>query len=441
MQSVAAPAPPRHILGALVLVLTAGFLVFSAPASPNGDGNAACGKVIKRSVKLTHDLINCPGDGLVVGANGISINLNGKTVDGVSLGVGIRNDGFDRVTIRNGRVQGFNYGVQLSPGTRRNLVTKLIVTGSEYAGVQLWNADWNNRVTRNLVEFQAGDGIAIIGGSSGNVVSDNKIRTNEANGVYVQGSSGNWIVRNRITGNGDRNVRMDKAHRNHLLRNTLARGGDSAVELTDSKWNVLARNTVSTSGDAGFVLTRSSGNRLLRNTAASSSDAGVFLEQSHGNTLRGNAFNGNPAGIDLSHSNGNIIESNRANANMGNGINLEDSSNNRIQGNNANGNRGAGIYVVGEAAEAGDRPARGNVIIGNSASRNGGGGVDVASPGHTLKNNRAFSNDGWGIHTVAGTIVGAGNCANGNAELAQCYGVACLRNVPVPRVKRKPKKD
>src|SRR5688500_9018019 len=231
MTSEAAREPRGHVLGALMLVLTAVFLIVPAPASPDTPNGVSCGNVLKRSVKLTHDLVNCPGDGLVVGANGISINLNGKTIDGVSIGAGIRNDGFDRVTIRNGRIQGFNHGVQLNPGTRRNLVTKLIVTGSEYAGVQLLNADWNNRVVRNLVEFQAGDGIAIIGGSSGNVVSDNKIRTNEANGVYVQGSSGNWIVRNRITGNSDRNIRMDRAHRNSLLRNTLAKGGDSAVEL------------------------------------------------------------------------------------------------------------------------------------------------------------------------------------------------------------------
>jgi parallel beta-helix repeat protein len=437
MESMAAPARRRHILGGALLVLTAAFLFSSAPASPSGDGNARCGKVIKKNVTLSHDLLNCPGNGLEVGANGITIDLNGKTIDGVSIGAGVVNNGFDRVTIRNGRIQGFNYGVWLNPGTNLNIVTGLTVTASEYAGVQLTNADWNNRIKRNLIELQAGEGVAIAGGSSGNVVADNTIRTNEANGVYVLGSSGNRIVRNKIMGNSDRNVRLDNSHKNHLLRNTLARGGDAAVELNESNSNVVARNKVLTSGDAGFVLTRSNGNRLLANTATSSSDAGAFLQFSNNNTLRKNAFFGNPAGIDLAHAHGNIIESNAANANMGNGINLEDSNGNRIRGNVANGNRGAGIYVVGEATEAGEPHTRGNVVSGNSVSGNGGGGVAIESPGHTLKNNRAFSNSGWGIFTVAGTLGLTGNFAGGNGKLEQCYGIACVLRAPPVTLKPK----
>jgi parallel beta-helix repeat protein len=436
IESVAASTPRRHLLGVLAVLATAAFVLLSAPASSYGGSAATCGKVLTKSFTLSHDLLNCPADGLVVGANGITINLNGKLVDGVSTAAGIRNDGFDRVTIRNGRIQGFNHGVQLNAGTRRNLVTKLNVSGSEYAGVQLVDAHWNNRITRNVVVFQAGDGVAIIGGSSGNIVADNKIQTNEGNGVYVQASSGNHIVRNRISGNSDRNVRLDSAHRNHLVKNTLARGGDAAVELTDSTWNVLARNKVSTSGDAGFVLTHSHHNRLISNTATSSSDAGAFLQFSNGNTLRKNAFFGNPAGIDLAHAHGNLIDSNAANANMGNGINLEDSNGNRIRANIAKGNHGAGIYVVGEAAEAEDPKLRGNVVTGNSVSGNGGGGVAIESPGHTLRNNKAFSNSGWGIFAVFGTLGLTGNFAFGNSKLEQCYGIACVLRAPT--VTRRP---
>jgi parallel beta-helix repeat protein len=439
MGSVTALTPKRHVLGMFAVLATTAFVLLSAPASSYGRSAASCGKVVTANFTLTHDLLNCPGDGLVVGANGITINLNGKTLDGVSIGAGIVNNGFDRVTIRNGRIQGFNYGVWLRPETKLNVVTGLTVTTSEYAGVQLTNADWNNRITRNLIELQAGEGVALADGSSGNVVSDNKIRTNEANGVYILGSSGNRIVRNRITGNSDRNLRLDKSHKNRVLRNIFAGGGDAAVELTDSNSNVLARNKVSTSGDAGFILSHSNRNRLIANTATSSSDAGAFLQFSNGNTLRKNAFFGNPAGIDLAHAHGNIIDSNAANANMGNGINLEDSNGNHIRRNVAKGNRGSGIYVVGEATEAGDPHARGNVVIGNSVSGNGGGGVAIESPGHTLRDNKAFSNGGWGIFTVAGTLGLTGNFAFGNSKLEQCYGIACVLRAPtVTRKARTP---
>jgi parallel beta-helix repeat protein len=422
----------------LALVATAASLLFSAPSYARSQ--ARCGKVITANFTLKHDLLDCPGDGLVVGANGITINLNGKTIDGVSIGAGVVNNGFDRVTIRNGKIQGFNYGVWLRPETKRNIVTGLTITTSEYAGVQLTNADWNNRITRNVIEFQAGEGVALAEGSSGNVVADNKICTNEANGVYLLGSSGNRIVRNKIMGNSDRNLRLDKSHKNRVLRNTFARGGDAAVELTDSDRNVLARNKVSTSGDAGFVLTRSHGNRLLANTATSSSDAGAFLQYSNGNTLRKNAFFGNPAGIDLAHAHGNIIESNAANANMGNGINLEDSNGNRIRSNIANGNDGAGIYIVGEAAEPDEPHLRGNVVIANRVSGNHKGGVEIASPGHTLRDNIAFQNGGWGIYAVVGTFGGTGNSASGNTELAQCFGIACVRVFVTRKPTRRPRR-
>jgi parallel beta-helix repeat protein len=420
-------------------VATAAFLLLSTPASSYGNGGPWCGNVVTKSVTLSHNLLNCPGNGLIVGANRITIDLNGKTISGVNRGSGILNDGFDGVTIRNGTVHAFNYGVWLKPGTHLNVVTRLAVTGSEYAGIQLSNADWNNRIRRNLVELQAGEGIAIASGSSGNVVSDNTIRTNEANGVYLLGSFGNRIVRNKIMGNSDRNLRLDKSHRNHVLRNTFARGGDAAVELTESNRNVLARNKVSTSGDAGFILTRSNGNGLLANTATSSSDAGAFLQFSNNNRVCKNAFFGNPAGIDLAHSHGNLIESNAANANMGNGINLEDSNGNRIRANIANANHGSGIYVVGEAAEAEDPKLRGNLVIGNSVSGNGGGGLAIESPGHTLRNNKAFRNDGWGIYTVPGTFGGTGNSASGNAELSQCYGIACVFRAPTVTRKARPR--
>ena len=41
-----------------------------------------CGDTLTHSVKLTADLTDCPGDGLVIGADGITVDLNGHTIDG-----------------------------------------------------------------------------------------------------------------------------------------------------------------------------------------------------------------------------------------------------------------------------------------------------------------------------------------------------------------------
>ena len=77
----------------------------------------ACGQVLKASTTITNSLAGCSGDGLVVGAGGIDVNLNGQTIAGTGLGAGVRNNGHDDVTIRNGALLNFDYGVVLSPGT------------------------------------------------------------------------------------------------------------------------------------------------------------------------------------------------------------------------------------------------------------------------------------------------------------------------------------
>ena len=61
-----------------------------------------CGQKITQSIILNNSLGECLGHGLIVGADNITIDLNGKTIDGKSIGAAIMNNGFDSVTVRNG---------------------------------------------------------------------------------------------------------------------------------------------------------------------------------------------------------------------------------------------------------------------------------------------------------------------------------------------------
>src|SRR3954470_19118313 len=50
-----------------------------------GQASAAqvgCGDTITTNTKLHHNLTNCPNNGIVIGANGVTLNLNGHLVDG-----------------------------------------------------------------------------------------------------------------------------------------------------------------------------------------------------------------------------------------------------------------------------------------------------------------------------------------------------------------------
>src|SRR5262245_28771607 len=69
-----------------------------------------CGSTIVANLKLHHDL-TCPADGLIVGADGIKLNLNGHTITGSGGGVGINVNGRTNVSISGGTVQQFATGV------------------------------------------------------------------------------------------------------------------------------------------------------------------------------------------------------------------------------------------------------------------------------------------------------------------------------------------
>ena len=65
-----------------------GFLTVLAVATLLASGGQAlashvqCGDVITQDTTLDSDLIDCPGDGLVIGADDVTLDLNGHTVDG-----------------------------------------------------------------------------------------------------------------------------------------------------------------------------------------------------------------------------------------------------------------------------------------------------------------------------------------------------------------------
>lgn len=130
----------------------------------------------------------------------------------------------------------------------------------------------------------------------------------------------------------------------------------------------------------------------------------------------------NASGIGLTGSSGNRIEANYTSAATG-GAGIETgapSLNNTIVLNTVIGNSGEGI-----AATMLRQPVRQNRIERNNVSSNGGGGIAVNGGGHTITENSADLNGGWGIYASVTGMDGGGNRAVGNDEPTQCFNVAC----------------
>ena len=108
------------------LGIVAGALLWvGAPATALG---AICGQTIMQSVTLTAD--ETCGSTVVVGADGITIDLGGFTISGDgSFVTGIDVDGHSGVTIKNGTLRFFTFGIVANAAADKLKLSRLVVHG------------------------------------------------------------------------------------------------------------------------------------------------------------------------------------------------------------------------------------------------------------------------------------------------------------------------
>ncbi|MBK8903182.1 MAG: right-handed parallel beta-helix repeat-containing protein [Anaerolineaceae bacterium] len=404
----------------------------------------SCGQTITTSIIVTNHLIDCLADGLVVGAPNITIDLDGYIVDGVGQGLtaGIRNNGFDNVTIRNGVVQEFESGVLLNPGTASNIVEGMTAQLNQLAGITLSNADdgANGNIVRNNTFAGNSDGIALINGTQFAQVLNNTVSGSSGYGLYLLNANSNHIEGNLFSATSDAGINLEGSDSNTLLNNTVIGAADAALYVQlSSNGNLIEGNTLDES-EAGIVIDTSNETQVINNSAHGMSDPGITLENAHNNIVKGNDVRFNSSGIEMGEATGNLIEANNASDSSGTGIEVGDASlNNVIVLNQANNNSAGGIYV-GAFAPAGS----GNLIDRNTANNNTSGGIAVENVGHIIVGNTANHNEGWGIYSALATvnglnIDGGGNTAVGNTgagldpitlQELQCFNIVCDGSAP-----------
>src|SRR5256885_15973205 len=95
----------------------------------------ACGQTVTTSAFLAQDL-DCAWTGIVVGASGITIDLNGHVLKGDhSLSYnGIDDSGAYDVTIKNGVVRNFDDGVWAPGGVADVSISNVVATGNVRGG-------------------------------------------------------------------------------------------------------------------------------------------------------------------------------------------------------------------------------------------------------------------------------------------------------------------
>lgn len=245
-----------------VLVLAS----WAVPATAQAAPAIECGTVLTTNTTLTADLIGCSGDGLVIGAAGITIDLAGHTVagDGVpntnGFDAGIRDTGFADITVTGGAVSGFDRGVWLTSAAHSR-VAGMTVHGQGNRGIMIEASDASQVVADSAYDNGA-SGIAIVD-SQGVEVTQNRSHANPT-GVRLQGSSGALVTGNTLYGNDNAVQVVDGATGNTISRNRLDDATGAAVEMQFSNYNTISSN-VSSGANGGIILEAADDNVITDN--------------------------------------------------------------------------------------------------------------------------------------------------------------------------------
>jgi parallel beta-helix repeat protein len=256
---------------------------------PNS-GIASCGQVVTQDVTLTSDL-NCDnGDGLIVGAPGITINLNGYSITGPQGGgeaspttadSGSGDGGEASPTTADSGSGGSitpvsttadsdnedsreaneeASGGEASPTTADSGSEDSDVTpastqtrSTDYdgsSGILVANAD--NVAIQGLGEIAGfSRGVTFLG-SSGGAVTDVQLVNNEI-GVVMASSEGTEVSRNTITNNGIAVV-SDSSNGGVTAFNQIVANLEQGILLLGSSDNVVAANNMYGNGESGIYL-------------------------------------------------------------------------------------------------------------------------------------------------------------------------------------------
>ena len=372
-------------LAAALALTVLGLLTLNGAQAANTQPN--CGDTITADTRLDGDLVDCPNNGIVIGADDITLDLNGHRIDGDSTpaagcnprkepcDIGVANDGHDGVTVKRGSLRDFGIGVFVVVA-RNNRVLDVSSKQNEFFGFAFGNA------ARSLIRDSSGsdniapegDGMGVFGSHDLRIV-DNTFRNNPGPGIHVEDSDDNLIKGNRFSHNSP--AILMEADRNRVRRNRFDRN-DGGVILSGRR-NVVERNRLARDGH-GIAIEKGRRNLVARNVVIDARGSGISL------------------GLDFAD---------------GTSIGGVD---NIVRRNEVRGSAGDGFLV-----NAGGH----NLLKRNVARRAKEDGFDVESRSTKLTKNRARRNADLGIDAVQGVVDGGGNRARGNGDGRQCVNVKC----------------
>ena len=232
-----------------------------AGVGPQAAASDLCGTTILADLKLDHDL-TCTGPGLIVGADGITIDLNGHTITGPGSGVGINVPNRTGVLIKGGTVRNFLAGVQLANSTAI-VVKENRFTGNQDAVFLIGTS--GSTIKENIAWQNTRVGVMLrpsgIRNSTQNVVVENTLTDNTNGMILVETPTGNTIKENRISGSSNAGLNVNGPVSGNVIKENSFIGNAAGIRLnpvgglfaTGNRFieNTISMNTCGVMGPAG----------------------------------------------------------------------------------------------------------------------------------------------------------------------------------------------
>jgi parallel beta helix pectate lyase-like protein len=396
------PSPKAAVSRLLVLALVvAGVTVLGAGSALAS--HIGCGDTITTDTTLDSDLVNCPNIGIVIGADNITLDLNGHIIDGdatpvdpcpegETCDVGVDNSaGHSGVTIEGGSVRQFSLGVLVEGGAARNRLHQLAVSDTTDVGIIV--ADSTDSVIDKTSMSDPGvNGLVLLDSQRALVARNSVSGTGYA--VFMFGVDDSRIQHNKLDAD-QHGFLLGGSARNLVRHNAVSHTGGGIEVVEGATFNRVEHNRFT-----GILVGDASDNLIRHNLVAAPEGFGIILDGAVRTTLDRNLITAPGPAI--------IVTKLEAAAAPRDTI---------VSGNHVTSKLSDGILV--------DNGATGTLLVRNLAIRSGDDGIDVDAPATTLTRNTANHNHDLGIEAVPGAIDGGGNHAAGNGNPAQCTNIDC----------------
>lgn len=368
-------------------------------------------------------------DAIVIERDNMTLNGAGYLIQGEGSGAGILVSGRHGLTIKNLRIEVFDYGINLFNSSMIDIFANNIST-TNYNGIWIYSSSkisvHENKMTG--CEYY-GIGLDI---STNNTLYENNVIHNDG-GIYLDWSSNNTLIGNNVTASTLSGIRLQVAS-NNTLRGNIAMNnlynfevfGENlhhfmnnidASNIVDGKpvYYLVSEQNMTLPINAGFVALINCTRMFANNLTLTKNGRGVLLVDTTNSTITNNVIQNDYEGVSLIESFDNKIAKNSIMMNSYHGIELSFSSGNSISANTIKANALDGVKIYYSDS---------NSIRENEITKNYKGvevyGLDNFIYGNTISDN---SNDGISIYGFSN------NSVIGNTIANSSYGIELFNSL------------